>query len=155
MHFKRISNSSLSITHPPPHHPSRPHSCLLLPALLPAVTPTIWEMNSPDSGHAAQNYNLPFGKSASGSIVVPEIELAHQQTLNSSSRPCSRLPLAPSPPCLSQVLLRCGSSRSRKLPFKMLTKERTFETGRAFHITQLLTEMCAFKAVIKERLDLA
>lgn len=72
-----------------------PHALTL--ALLPAGTPAIWEMNSPDSCHTAQNYNLPFGKSASGSIVFPEIELAHQQTLSDSPCPCSRLPLAPSP----------------------------------------------------------
>lgn len=78
------------------HHLTTPHSCLLLPALLPAGTPTIWEMNAPDSCHTAQNYYLPFGKSASGSIVFPEIELARQQTLNNSSCPRSRLPLAPS-----------------------------------------------------------
>lgn len=95
---------------------------LLLPALLPGGTPAIWEMNSPDSCHTAQNYNLPFGKSASGSIVFPEIELAHQQTLNNSSCPPPAWP-SPPPLCLSQVLLRCGSSRSRMLPFKMLTKE--------------------------------
>ena len=100
MHFKRISNS-FTFNSLPFEGPAVMWSSPLVPASSVEYNHRTRDELTRQVPYSSE-WQFAFWKSASGSIVFPEIELAHQQTLNSSLwSPPLTPPLPPSLPVRS------------------------------------------------------
>lgn len=129
--FKRISNS-FAFNSLPCAGPTIMWSSPLAWASSPVYAHHIGDELSRQLPHCSE-LQFAFWKSASGSIVFPEIELAHQQTLNSSL--LSPPPTSPLSLSLSSVSVRSFNVKTHTREcfyYYMLTKEAHFKLEEHF-----------------------